>query len=81
VAHVGAVLPALPFPSDNVGPRLYTADVATPPVEFVDGQLVVPTGPGLGPSVDRARLESLRSNGDWSFGLDLAGAVDRTLPS
>jgi L-alanine-DL-glutamate epimerase-like enolase superfamily enzyme len=81
VAHVGAVLPALPFPADNVGPRLYTADVATPALEFVDGHLVVPTGPGLGPSVDRSLLESLRSNGDWSFGLDLAGAVDRTLPS
>ena len=81
VAHVGAVLPALPFPSDNVGPRLYTADVATPAVQFEAGQLVVPTGPGLGPTVDRSLLESLRSNGDWSFGLDLAGAVDRTLPS
>jgi muconate cycloisomerase len=81
VAHVGAVLPALPFPSDNVGPRLYTADVATPPVEYVDGHLVVPTGPGLGPSVDPTLLESLHSNGDWSFGLDLAGAVDRTTPS
>jgi L-alanine-DL-glutamate epimerase-like enolase superfamily enzyme len=81
VAHLGAVLPALPFPADNIGPRLYTADVATPAVEFVDGQLVVPTGPGLGPTVDPALLESLRSSGDWSFGLDLAGAVDRTLPS
>lgn len=81
VAHVGAVLPALPFPSDNVGPRLYTADVATPAVEFEAGHLVVPTGPGLGPSVDPSLLESLRSNGEWSFGLDLAGAVDRTLPS
>ena len=28
-----------------------------------------------------AQLERLRSNGDWSFGLDLAGAVDRTPPS
>lgn len=80
VAHVGAVLPALPFPADNVGPRLYTVDVATPPVEFVDGYLVVPTGPGLGPSVDPSQLERHRSDGDWSFGLDLAGAVDRTLP-
>ena len=75
------MLPALPFPADNVGPRLYTADVATPPVEFVDGQLVVPTGPGLGPTVDPSLLERHRSDGDWSFGLDLAGAVDRTLPS
>lgn len=81
VAHVGAVLPALPYPGDTVGPRLYTADVATPPLDFVDGQLVVPTGPGLGPCVDPSLLEQLRSNGDWSFGLDLAGAVDRTLPS
>jgi muconate cycloisomerase len=81
VAHVGAVLPALPYPADNIGPRLYTADVATPPLDFEAGQLLVPTGPGLGPMVDRSLLESLRSNGDWSFGLDLAGAVDRTLPS
>jgi muconate cycloisomerase len=81
LAHVGAVLPALPFPGDMIGPRLYTADVATPPLDFVDGQLVVPSGPGLGPCVDRARLEELRSTGDWSFGLDLAGAVDRTLPA
>jgi L-alanine-DL-glutamate epimerase-like enolase superfamily enzyme len=81
VAHVGAVLPALPFPADNVGPRLYTADVATPAVEFVDGHMVVPISPGLGPTVDPVLLERLRSNGDWSFGLDLAGAVDRTLPS
>jgi galactarate dehydratase (D-threo-forming) len=81
VAHVGAVLPALPFPADNVGPCLYTADVAMPAVEFIAGQLVVPTGPGLGPTVDPSLLAALRSNGDWSFGLDLAGAVDRTLPS
>ena len=81
VAHVGAVLPALPFAGDTTGPRLYTDDVAVPPLEFSAGHLVVPTGPGLGPTVERARLERLRSAGDWSFGLDLAGAVDRTLPS
>ena len=69
------------LPRRNVGPRLYTADVATPAVEYVGGHLVVPTGPGLGPSVDPNLLESLHSNGDWSFGLDLAGAVDRTMPS
>jgi muconate cycloisomerase len=80
IAHVGAVLPALPFPADCIGPRLYTADVATPPVAFVAGQLVVPTDPGLGPTVDPALLERLRSDGDWSFGQDLAGAVDRTPP-
>jgi muconate cycloisomerase len=80
VAHVGAVLPSLPFPADNIGPRLYTSDVAAPRVDFVDGHLIVPSAPGLGPCVDRSKLEELRSTGDWSFGLDLAGAVDRTLP-
>jgi galactarate dehydratase (D-threo-forming) len=81
VAHVGAMLPSLPFPSDNVGPRLYTADVVTSPVQYVDGHMVVPTGPGLGPVVDVDRLEELHSNGEFGFGLDLAGVVDRTLPS
>jgi hypothetical protein len=74
------VLPSLPFPADNIGPRLYTSDVAAPRVDFVDGHLIVPSAPGLGPCVDRSKLEELRSTGDWSFGLDLAGAVDRTLP-
>jgi muconate cycloisomerase len=81
VAHVGAVLPSLPYPSDNVGPRLYTSDVASPPVTYEGGELLVPDGPGLGPTVDTDRLETLRSDGTWSFGLDLAGAVDRTVPA
>jgi muconate cycloisomerase len=81
VAHVGAVLPALPFPSDNVGPRLYTADVAAPPVRYERGEMVVPDEVGLGPVVDPRLLETLHSDGHWSFGIDLTGAVDRTLPS
>jgi muconate cycloisomerase len=80
VAHVGAVLPSLPYPADNVGPRLYTADVASPSVRYEAGELLVPDGPGLGPTVDARRLETLRTDGTWTFGLDLTGAVDRTLP-
>jgi L-alanine-DL-glutamate epimerase-like enolase superfamily enzyme len=81
VAHVGAVLPSLPFPSDNVGPRLYTSDVVRSPVQYEDGHLLVPRDPGLGPVVELDRLEQLRSDGAFGFGLDLAGVVDRTLPS
>ena len=81
VAHVGAVLPSLPFPSDNVGPRLYTSDVAAPAVRYERSEMVVPDGVGLGPVVDPGLLEALHSDGRWSFGLDLAGAVDRTLPA
>jgi galactarate dehydratase (D-threo-forming) len=80
VAHLAAVLPALPFPADNIGPRLYTQDVVTEGVEYEGGDLLVPSGPGLGPNVDPTRLEELKSDGEWSFGTDLIGTVDRTLP-
>jgi L-alanine-DL-glutamate epimerase-like enolase superfamily enzyme len=78
-AHLGAVLHALPFPADNTGPRLYTSDVVTDGVEYEHGDLLVPTGPGLGPVVDAMRLKDLSSDGRWSFGMDLAGALDRTV--
>jgi L-alanine-DL-glutamate epimerase-like enolase superfamily enzyme len=81
VAHVGAVLPSLPYPSDNIGPRLYTSDVVKPEVQYEAGHLMVPEGPGLGPVADRELLTTMKSDGNWSFGLDLAGAVDRTLPA
>jgi hypothetical protein len=50
-------------------------------VSYEAGHLLVPDGPGLGPVVDAALLARLRSNGLWSFGVDHAGAVDRTIPS
>jgi L-alanine-DL-glutamate epimerase-like enolase superfamily enzyme len=81
VAHVGSVLPQLPYPSDNVGPRLYTDDVVRNPVCYEKGALLVPEDPGLGPVIDADLLGRLRSEGSWSFGTDLAGAVDRTLPA
>ena len=79
VAHLGAVLPALPYPADNAGPRLYVEDVVTDGVVYVGGDLLVPEGPGLGPVVVAERLESLRSDGRSTFGSDLIGALDRTV--
>ena len=79
VAHLGAVLPTLPYPADNAGPRLYVDDVVTGGVEYVDGDLCVPERPGLGPVVLPERLELLRSDGHSTFGSDLIGALDRTI--
>ena len=79
VAHLGAVLPTLPYPADNAGPRLYVDDVVTGGVEYVDGDLCVPERPGLGPVVLPERLEMLRSDGHSTFGSDLIGALDRTI--
>ncbi len=79
VAHVGAVLPALPYPADNIGPRLYTSDVVDRGVDYENGFLLVPQTPGLGPVVDEQRLAAMHSDGTWAFGVDLAGAQDRTV--
>lgn len=58
-AVVGALSPSPPYPSDPVGPLLYQDDVLLDPIEYADGNLVVPDGPGLGVQVDRTRLSDL----------------------
>lgn len=58
-AHLAAVIDELAHPSDPAGPLLYTADVAVSPVQYTDGRLNVPSGPGLGIDVDEAQLVAL----------------------
>ncbi|NGO13148.1 o-succinylbenzoate synthase [Streptomyces sp. HC44] len=52
-----AALPGFTFPGDISATRRYFAEDITAPFELTDGHLTVPTGPGLGVSVD---LEALR---------------------
>ena len=47
--------------SDPVGPFLYTEDVVNERVQYEDGHLIVPDGPGLGLEVDRDKLADLHS--------------------
>jgi muconate/chloromuconate cycloisomerase len=51
-AHLFASLPQLSEGSELVGPLLLTDDLAVEPVLCDDGDLLVPTGPGLGVDVD-----------------------------
>lgn len=60
-AHVGAAAPRLDYPSDPVGPSLYTTDVVREPVRFEKGYLLVPEGPGLGVEVDVKKVEAIRA--------------------
>jgi len=60
-AHVGASAPRLDYPSDPVGPALYTDDVVAERTRFEDGALLVPAGPGLGMEIDRGKLTALAS--------------------
>lgn len=56
-AHLFASLPALSMGCELIGPLLLTEDITTRPVQYVDGDLMVPTGPGLGVDVDWDNVE------------------------
>lgn len=58
-AHLGCAVPNLDFPSDPVGGRLYMKDVVVKRVEYQEGSLLLPEGPGLGLEIDEARLNEL----------------------
>lgn len=58
-AHVGVSALRLDYPSDPVGPALYSEDVVVERVRFQEGALLAPEGPGLGLEIDRAKLASL----------------------
>jgi muconate cycloisomerase len=77
IAHLGAAARVLDYPSDSTGPRLYTHDITQQPIRFEAGHLLVPTGPGLGITVDEAMVESLMAQSRWTFGTDLNAAADR----
>ena len=78
VAHLAAAARVLDFPSDSTGPRLYTKDVVKTPVQYIDSHLIVPEKPGLGVDVDEQMLRAMSADAHWTFGLDLAGVLDRT---
>lgn len=60
-AHVGATCLRLDYPSDPVGPSLYQQDVTRTPIRFEEGNLQIPTGPGLGIDVDPALIEAIQT--------------------
>jgi L-alanine-DL-glutamate epimerase-like enolase superfamily enzyme len=50
----------LNYPAALNGPQFLNASILKNPFEVKDGELVVPTGPGLGVEVDEAKLRELR---------------------
>ncbi len=64
--HLGASVPNLEYPGDAAGAQLYLDDVVVDRVQYDNGHLVVPKGPGLGMELD---VESLSKFGSrtWDF--------------
>ena len=54
--HLGCAVPNLDLASDPVGGFLYRKDVVVNRVEYRDGYLVLPQGPGVGLELDEDRL-------------------------
>jgi L-alanine-DL-glutamate epimerase-like enolase superfamily enzyme len=61
--HLAASLPSLVFPSYLIGPIKYERDVTAAPLVVRDGQVPVPTGPGLGIEVDTEVVAALDRRG------------------
>jgi L-alanine-DL-glutamate epimerase-like enolase superfamily enzyme len=57
--HLAAITPNLTLPSDLIGPGMYKQDVLREPLHYRDGKLAIPTSPGLGGEIDRAKLSQL----------------------
>jgi muconate cycloisomerase len=58
--HFGAVLPKLDYGCELFGPLLLGGDIASAPVAYTEGQVMVPEGPGLGIEVDEGAVERYR---------------------
>ncbi|HVL81017.1 MAG TPA: enolase C-terminal domain-like protein, partial [Actinomycetota bacterium] len=55
--HLGALLPNLRFAADAHYHHLTDDVIEGGPMRYVDGEIAVPSGPGLGVTLDRDRLE------------------------
>ena len=54
--HGFAALPDLAWGCEHFGPRILTGDLVTEPLRFADFHIHLPTGPGLGVTLDPAQL-------------------------
>lgn len=75
-AHLGMAMAAATEPADPIGPLLYTTDVVAEEVEYRDGELRVPAGPGLGMRLDPARLAAAAGPLSWAH-TTVRQSVDR----
>jgi muconate cycloisomerase len=62
-AHVFSTFPNLQWGTELFGPLLLTEEILTTPLAYRDFELSVPTGPGLGITLDEDRLAFFRRSG------------------
>jgi len=62
MTHLGAATPNLTYAADTHTPWQLGVDVLETPLSFVDGAVPVPSGPGLGVSLDRDALARMHED-------------------
>jgi glucarate dehydratase len=62
MTHLGGALPELSYAADTHTPWQCGVDVLEEPLSIVDGGVTVPTGPGLGVSLDRDALARMHED-------------------
>jgi len=62
-AHVFSTFPNLQWGTELFGPLLLTEEILTTPLAYRDFELCVPSGPGLGITLDEDRLALFRRSG------------------
>ncbi|MBD8868015.1 muconate/chloromuconate family cycloisomerase [Nocardioides donggukensis] len=61
--HLACAAPGVTWGSELFGPLLFAEEVLTTPLEYVDGALQLPDGPGLGVVPDPDAVRALRRTG------------------
>ena len=59
-AHLAAATPHLAFPCYMAGPLVYDEDVVSETIQYCEGHIIIPEGPGLGVELDGARMEKIK---------------------
>ncbi len=72
--HLGAVIPSLPYAIDTHYHHLADDVIVGGKMEYIDGSIAVPTGPGLGVELDPDRMEQyaayFREMGNYTYDRD-----------
>ena len=57
---VGASTPVVTLGCELFGPLMLVEDIVQPPIRFEQGHILVPHGPGLGVTLDKALVAKYR---------------------
>ncbi|KEZ12031.1 Muconate cycloisomerase [Sphingobium yanoikuyae] len=74
-AHLFATFAGLAFGTELFGPLLLAEDLLAEPLDYTEFSLAVPSGPGLGLTLDMEKVRAFRRDGDRRTVISISKAV------